>query len=46
MAGQLPPEREVADDRGLALLPALADTVARYGIPAEHLEAVAGKYLP
>jgi phytoene synthase len=28
------------DHRGLALLPALADTVARYRIPPEHLEAV------
>lgn len=28
------------DHRGTALLPALADTVARYGIPPAHLEAV------
>lgn len=39
LAGVAPPNLEPAD-RGAGLLPALADTVARYGIPPEHLVAV------
>ncbi len=40
LAGQGLAEAQPADTPGAQLLPAVADTVARYGIPPEHLVAV------
>jgi phytoene synthase len=40
LAGPWATDAQATNDPGTRLLPALADTVARYAIPPEHLEAV------